>query len=75
MLMKPSLVLTWLLFLLLPTCNAFSPRVQRVVGEYGVHIGAAVEWSDWNYSTRDIPTTFGFSPRAYVGKASYVVGG
>lgn len=46
--------------------SAFSSRVERVVGEYGVQVGAAVEWSDWNYSTRHIPDVFGFGPRAYV---------
>ncbi len=66
--MNGPMAIFWLFLLCIGTCSvsAFSPRVERVVGKFGVQIGAAVEWSDWNYSTKSIPDVFGFGPKAYV---------
>ena len=43
-------------------------RIKRSVGTYGVHIGAALEWSQeiWNFSVVNVSKTIGYEPRSYV---------
>lgn len=61
-----------LIFLHLPISlgkvSFLNPRVMRSVGTSGVHIGAALEWSQdiWGYSVVNVNNTIGYDPRAYI---------
>lgn len=52
----------------LGSVNCFSSRVERILDEKAdrVLIGAALEWSHWNYSAENIEDTLGFPPKVYV---------
>jgi len=53
----------------LGSVTAFNSRVERIVHDHGkadgVLIGAALEWSQWNYSAENIEDTLGFQPKVY----------
>ncbi len=43
--------------------QSFGSRVDRVVERDGVLVGASVEWSDWNFSSKAIPDRVGYTPK------------
>lgn len=62
-------VLIKLYFTTILTHGSFSdPRIIRSVGTSGVHIGAALEWSQdiWGYSVENVNKTIGYDPRSYI---------